>query len=59
MEIKAIKVSERKYLYTIEQKRAILKEQQVTGESNRAIGIRYKVGESSFRKWKKRIDIHV
>jgi transposase-like protein len=54
-----VPIRKRKYLYTIEQKRSILKEQERNKSSNTCIAQKYNVNESAIRKWKKAIDIDV
>ena len=55
----AIHIRKRKYLYTIKEKQAILKEQNQSKESNLSIARKYNVNESSVRKWRKTIDVDI
>jgi hypothetical protein len=54
-----VPIQKRKFLYTIGQKRLILKEQESTKCTNTFIAQKYNVNESSIRKWKKFIDTDV
>ena len=54
-----VPIQKRKFLYTIGQKRLILKEQESTKCTNTFIAQKYNVNESSIRKWKKFIDTNV
>jgi hypothetical protein len=54
-----VPIQKRKFLYTIGQKRLILKEQESTKCTNTFIAGQYNVNESSIRKWKRIIDTDV
>ena len=54
-----IRIRKRKFLYTIDEKRLILQEQDQTKATNLSIGAKYNVNESQIRKWRKAIDVYI